>query len=46
MSKLNLTWEVVSFDESLLEIQLNFVDPFYISIGKIYDELIVNFTNY
>ena len=46
VTALNFTWDVVSFDGDTLKIQLNFNDPFYISIGEIYDELVVNFYDY
>ena len=45
---LNLTWNATSFNNSSLEIQLNFSSPLNISSNLVYDNItvhVINFTN-
>lgn len=46
--QLNLTWNVTSFNNSVLAVQLNFTNPLDISSTRWYDNVtfhVINFTN-
>jgi len=45
MSKLNLTWKPVKYENKNLFIQLNFTDPIFISPHEIQDKIVVHLNN-